>query len=175
MTHIRRLRRAPERGSAMIVTIIITAALLAGGVVLVSMQQSSNRGTDLTRGSLSALHCAEGGLAAARQLVAQNYMQWGAALTAGGEPSWLQSPAVDHDLDNDGNDDFILELKDNDDEVAPTALDPLVDKDLRIFILSTCTKYPETPKQISELITFTGGGQAYENQKNGAGGNNNRQ
>ncbi len=158
----------------MLLTLVIIAALLAGGVVLVSMQLSSNRATDVTRSGLTALHCAEGGLAAARPVVAGNYIDWKNWLAPGsGEPTWLG--LIDHDLDDDGSDDFVITLKDNDDEQSPAPNDNTLDSDLRVFIVSTCTKFPDTPKQISELVTFSGGGQAYDNQKNGAGGNNNKQ
>ena len=157
-----RAPRASQRGSAMLLTLVIIAALLAGGAVLVGMQLSSNRATDITRSGLTALHCAEGGLAAARPVVAANYIDWVTWLPAGsGEPTWLQAPsptAIDHDLDNDGLDDFVITLKDNDDELPPAPNNTTVDSDLRVFIVSTCIKFPDTPKQISDqqvpLVTF---------------------
>src|SRR5688572_10505034 len=167
-----RRHRRRERGSAMLITLVIVAALLAGGSVLVSMQLSSNRATDLTRSGLAALHCAEGGLAEAHAAVAVNSTDWDAWLGTGTEPTWLNS--IDHDLDNDGAADFIITLKDNDDEIAPTANNASDDIDSRVWIISTCLKYPDTPKQVSELVSLGATGRCYDSQKNGCGGNNSK-
>lgn len=179
--------RNPERGSAMIVTLIVTSALLAGAAVLASMQLSSTRASDLSRSGLSAVYCAEAGLAAARPVVAANYNNWGTALTAsaGGtltEPTWLSTginaqaclhTANCHDLDGDGNSDFSVYIKDNDDELYPIANNTAVDNDLRVWIVSTCTKYTDTVQQVEELIQWTGGGTTYQDQAGGATGNGN--
>lgn len=180
---MRRTRRS-QRGSAMLVTLIIIGALLAGGAVLVSLQISSNRSTDLTRSGMTALYCAEAGLSAARPVVAQNYTPpgtttpdgWATAILASGggstaEPSWLAG--IDHDLDNDGNADFIVYLKDNGDEPSGTD-DPTIDHDLRVFIVSKCIKFPDTPKQVEELVQFTGGGTCMPDQAGGQDGNGNK-
>lgn len=163
--------RVPERGSAMMITMILVVALLAGGVVLVGMQLSSNRATDVTKSGMTALHCAEAGLSAARPLVAANYPLWAAALVAGTEPAFLS--AIDHDIDNDGANDFVITLIDNDDELPPAANDRASDSDLRVFIASRCIKFPDTPKQVTELVFFNGGGQCYNSKQAGCGGNNN--
>jgi len=68
--------RIRQRGSAMLVTMIIISSLLAGAAVLVSMQLASNRSSDITRSGLSATYCAEAGLSAARSVVAANYNNW---------------------------------------------------------------------------------------------------
>lgn len=167
----RRSRRDSERGSAMMITMMLVTALLAGGVVLVSMQLSSNRATDVTKTGMTALHCAEAGLSAARPVVALNYTLWGAALAAGTEPLFLST--IDHDVDNDGASDFVITLIDNDDELPPAVNNRLVDNDLRVFIASKCIKYPDNPKQVIELVFFNGGGQCYNSQGFGCGGNNN--
>jgi hypothetical protein len=49
----------------MLVTLILITALLSGAAVLVSLQLSANRSTDLMRTGMSSLACAEAGLAAA--------------------------------------------------------------------------------------------------------------
>jgi len=163
--------RDPQRGSAMLVTLILTAALLGGAGVLVSTQLASNRSIDVVRtGTLSA-YCAEAGLAAARPIVLANYALWASALGTGTEPSWLS--AISHDLDGDGAADFVITLKDNDDEVPPATNNLLRDNDLRIFIVSRCVKYSEVPKEIAELVQYSGGGTCYQAQQGGCASNGN--
>ncbi|HUS32899.1 MAG TPA: hypothetical protein VMZ53_30565 [Kofleriaceae bacterium] len=167
-------KRNPERGSAMIVTLIIIASMLAGAAVLVSMQLAGNRSTDLSRTGMTSLHCAEAGLASSRALVKANFAQWGTAITAsaGGNtnlPSFLST--IDRDIDNDGSDDFTVYLKDNDDEGAPTANDLTKDQDLRVFVISKCTKFPDNPKQVMELVQYTGGNSCDYKEDGGCDGN----
>jgi hypothetical protein len=168
--------RNPERGNAMLVTMIIISALLAGAAVVVSMQVQSTRASGVTKQGLEAMYCAEAGLAAAHNTVANNYSLWAPTLaadpTGANEPSWLQS-AFSHDLDGDGVNDFKVTIMDNDDEVAPTANNRSVDIDTRIFIMSECTKYPDTPKKVIELVKFAGGGNCYKGQEGGCNGNGN--
>lgn len=165
-----RVRRNPQQGSAMLVTLILVSSLLAGGAVLVSMQMASNRATEVTNSGVTALYCAEAGLSAASPLVASNYLSWAGNLGTGTEPAFLAS--IDHDIDNDGTADFVVTLKDDDDELSGTN-DLTVDQNLRVFIVSTCTKYPETPKQVEALVQYSGGGQKYKSQSGGNGGNGN--
>src|SRR6187551_1784151 len=109
------MKRCSERGSAMLVAMILMAALLAGATVLVSLQLSSNRSTELTKTGISALYCAEAGLTATRATIALNQQNWAAALAAGTQPAWLDPPAIIHDLDGDGDSDFTVTLEDNHD------------------------------------------------------------
>jgi type II secretory pathway pseudopilin PulG len=160
--------RNRERGSALLVTMILVAALLAGAAVLTSMQTKSNRSAELTRSSISALYCAESGLSAARNVVATSYASWNASLGATTEPAWLAS--VNHDIDGDGAADFALTLRDNDDE---TPNDVTRDNDLTVYIVSTCTKYPDVQTKVAELVRWNGGGNCYQAQLGGCGGNNN--
>ncbi|CAN5700828.1 hypothetical protein BH11MYX1_BH11MYX1_07200 [soil metagenome] len=179
-------KRTPQRGSAMLVTMIIIASLLAGAAVLVSMQLASNRSSDLTRSGMAATDCAESGLNVARSYVVANISNWNAALATCGsgatypcaEPSWLsQGAGVNHDSQGTGsNSDFVLYLKDNDDELSPAPNDPTHDSDLRVFVVSRCTKYTDTVKEVEELIEYTGGGNNYRAQQGLGrlgGGNNN--
>lgn len=170
-----RPRRATQRGSAMLVTLIIIASLLAGAAVLVSLQLNSDRSTDLTRSGMSALYCAESGLSAARSVVGQNYGLWNDTLLAGGttEPSWLYNGIGSHDLDGDGVDDFAVYIKDNDDEQSPLSNNLTHDNDLQVFVVSTCLKYPDTPKAVTELILYNGGTGCYPWQIGGCGGDGN--
>jgi hypothetical protein len=165
------MTRCSQRGSAMLVTLILIAALLGGAAVLVSTQLAASRSTDLIRMTMLSTNCAEAGLSAARPVVLANYAQWAGSLGTGTEPSWITS-AVNHDLDGDGAADFVITLKDNDDD-APAANDLLHDNDLRIFVVSRCTKYSETPKEIEELVQYSGGGTCYQSQQGGCASNGN--
>jgi len=72
--------------------------------------------------------------------------------------------------------DYLVYIKDNDDELPPSPNDPKIDSDLRIFIVSRCTKYADTPKEVEELVEFSGGGTNYRAQQGlgrYSGGNNN--
>jgi hypothetical protein len=164
------MKRNSERGSAMLVAMILMAALLAGATVLVSLQLSSNRSTELTKTGISALYCAEAGLTATRATVAINQAEWGASLGTDVEPSWLS--AVDHDLNDDGSPDFEVLLEDNFDEVAGSDV-PGTDSDGKVYIVSRCLMYPDTPREVRELVTFTLVTHCYSAQRGGCGGNGN--
>jgi len=168
-----RSRTSHQRGSAMLVTLIVIGALLAGGAVLVSLQVASNRSSDLTRSGTSALYCAEAGLTAARPFVAQNYLQWNAALLAGTEPTWLSTPLGAHSIDGDAIADYQISLRDNDDEVSPIANDLTHDNDQTIYIVSKCIKFPDTEKEVVELVTYTGTTGCLKTQQGGCGGDGN--
>ncbi|MEJ7601743.1 MAG: hypothetical protein WKG01_27835 [Kofleriaceae bacterium] len=165
------MTRHSESGSAILIVLVVMVALLGGGAALVSTQLKATRSTDLTRTSAAALHCAEAGLAAAREVVAANYGGWTAALGQSTEPTWLA--AVSHDVDGDGVKDFTISLRDNDDEQAPLANNTALDNDLAIYVTATCIKYPEIQKQVSELVLYNGAGGCYESQLGGCGGNGN--
>ena len=170
-------RRNREQGSAMLVTMIVIGALLAGGAVLVSVQMASNRSMDLTRSGMSALYCAEAGLSAARPVVANNYSQWATSLaaSAGGdlsEPGWLAAGIGSHDLDG-GADDFRVYIKDNGDE-GTGVNDPAVDADLQIYIVVDCLRYPDTPKEVSELVLYNGAVPCFPGQQGGCDGDGNQ-
>jgi hypothetical protein len=167
------MKRNSERGSAMLVAMILMAALLAGATVLVSLQLSSNRSTELTKTGITALYCAEAGLTATRATIAVNQANWAAALAAGTEPAWVAHPTINHDLDGDGDGDYTVTLEDNHDEIPPTADNQLADIDGRIYIVSKCTAYPDTPREVRELITFTELRHCYGSQRGGCGGNGN--
>ncbi len=164
-------RTNKQRGSAMFVTLTMVSTLVAGTAALVGIQLKQQKSNDITRSNMSALYCAEAGLAAARPLVAANYALWNASLGQSTEPSWLSS--INHDLDGDGVPDFTITLKDNDDELPPLTNNPLQDNDLQVFVVSTCIKYADTPKQVEELVLYNGGGSCYQSQLGGCGGNGN--
>ena len=173
-------RTGSQRGSAMLVTMIIIAALLAGGGVLAKVQLSGTRSTGLHRTSIDAQYCAEAGLAAARPVVAASYAQWGTALAASGaatpdtsEPAWLAAGIGSHDLDGDGVADFTVYIKDDVDELPPADDDPTRDQNLRVYIVATCLRHPETPTSVEELVQLAGGGTCYKTQIGGCRNDNN--
>ena len=155
------MKRNSQRGSAMLVSMILMAALLAGATVLVSLQLGSNRSTELTRTGISALYCAEAGLTATRATIAANKDLWTASLGTSTEPSWLSS--ISHDVDGDSvGPDFRITLDNTPDP-----------NDSRIIITSTCLKYPDTPKTIKELVGTLEQSNCYGSQQGGCAGNNN--
>ena len=163
------MRRDRQRGSAMLITMVLITALLAGAAVLISLQAASNRSTDLTRAGISALYCAEAGLTATRAIIATNQPIWNNSLGTGVEPAWLSG--VNHDVDGDGvGPDFTVTLEDNPDEPTPVAT---TDSDGRVFVVSKCLKYPDTPRTIKELVGFTQQSNYYNAQQGGGAGNNN--
>lgn len=171
-------RREPQRGNAMLVTMIIIAALFSGGAVLVSMQMASNKATDLERTGLASLYCAEAGLVASHATVAANYTSWNGSLcttpstpNACTQPTWLGTATFSHDLDGDGVDDFIVYIKDNDDETGTNDISTDIDK--QIFIVSRCTKYNDIQREVEELIKYTPTMTCYNMQDGGCNGRGN--
>jgi hypothetical protein len=169
------MTRNSERGSAMLVTMIIIAALLAGAAVLASMQLSSNRSTELTRNGLAALYCAEAGLSSARATVATNQSLWDAALVANCgdgncatlvEPSWITALNRDIDSPADGIADFTVSIRDNDDDANYDD-----DSDDTVFIVARCIKYPDSPRVVEQLLLYKPAANPYGCQ---AGGVNSR-
>lgn len=163
--------RRLQRGSIMVLVMTILAALLAGGAVALYLQLSSTRSAGSIRESRSALYCSEAGLQAAREVVGANYAEWVNILD--GDPStdpttWYP---ITGDLDGDGTADYEVRIRDNDDELPPLPNDPTRDNDLRVFVISRCTKYTDTPREVLELVKFEGGGNVYRNQSGQGAGN----
>jgi hypothetical protein len=165
----------------MLVTMIVIASLLAGAAVLASIQASSNHSTELTRNGLASLYCAEAGLTAARDYVTGNYSNWNTALAASCaddgdcttllQPAWLDNTIFIHDLDGDGVDDYTISIRDNDDDTLPE--DYTKDKDSKVFIVSRCIQFPDTPKQVEELIYYKPAMNPYQAQGGGANSSGN--
>jgi len=175
-------KRSSERGSAMLITMILISAILAGAAVLVSLQLSTNKSTEITSTGMRALHCAEAGLTLSRATVASQRAAWAGNL-AGVEPSWMS--VVNHDIDGDSIADFYITLEDDDDEI-PTNTDtvnkPLIDANQQVFLVSRCgtmvsgvftPKYADFPREVRELISVTNVANCYNGQKGGCGNNNN--
>ena len=172
--------RQRERGSAMLVTMLIIAALMAGAGILLQLQLSSSRSSDFTRSGTAALYCAEAGIAAARNVVAQSYQAWNGSMCTNPdpmlctEPAWLAAGVGSHDIDGDGDADFLIYLRDNDDELPPLLPDGNTDNDLQVFVVSRCLAFPDTPKQVEELVLHNGAPPGYSGQIGNTNGDGNR-
>lgn len=169
-------RRDRERGSAMLVTLILIAALLAGIAVLASLQLTSTKGTETTRVGLMSLHCAESGLAASHAEIGINRALVLAHIAANPYPggAWTTNPTfittMQRDIDGDGVVDLDIYIIDNDDGDGNTG----ADLDNRVWLISRCTKYPDAPKEVRELVEFGNMATVYDWQEGGAFGNNNK-
>lgn len=165
-------RRDPRRGAALMSTIIILTGLLAAASMTAYLVTAETRSTAYTTMARRSLFCAEAGLAVARPIAAANYATWTQALDAdpSNDPPWY--PITGHvELAALGPVDFEVTLRDNDDELPPLDNDPARDNDLRVFIVARCTKYPEHPRTVMELIEYSAAGHTYRNQA-GQGGFN---
>lgn len=180
--------RRKESGTAILITMIIIVGLLGGGAALLNVQMASSRSAATMKSKMTALYCAEAGLAAARSIVASSYSQWTGSLcnpsspqgtgncdptSTAAEPSWLQAPTLSHDIDGDGVADFTVAIVDNNDEVSPAANNMTLDNDLQVYVVSTCIKSNEMHLTVSELVQYTPGGTCYSTQAGGCGGGGN--
>lgn len=156
-----------QRGAAMVLVATLLTALLAAGGITLYIQMQSVHGASIAKSSNQALFCAEAGLSASRASVAASSLDWPAILDGNPEndPEWYPWTG---DVDGDGDDDYEVTLRDNDDEQPPAALDPAEDSDGRVLIVSTCTK-GDFSKQIIELVALQAGSNVYRSQS-GAGG-----
>jgi hypothetical protein len=164
--------RNPERGVAMFVVLMVVSSLMMVGLLAIYLTLSETRSTSYVTDAKASLYCAEGGLAKARALIASNYAAWGQLLDtdAGNDPAWYPITG-DLDVPGDGTSDFSVTVRDNDDEPVGTANDPTHDNDMRLYVVSTCLRYPETPREVTELIYYSGGGNSYRNQSGQGAGN----
>lgn len=158
--------RNPERGAAMMVVMVVMAALMTAGGLAIYVSTSETKSTGYVSSNRQALFCAEAGLAAARSVVTANYATWNAVLDAdaGNDPTWYPIRGQLTDEDPTGESDYEVTIRDNDDEVAPAANDPAKDADLQVYVTSSCLKYPDTPRTVTELVLYHGGGYSYRNQ-----------
>jgi len=161
-----------ERGVAVFVVLIAVIALSVVGMLAAYLTVAETKSTSYEVDANAALYCAEAGLAKARPLIGSNYASWAAMLDTDptNDPSWYPITG-DLDVPPDGVDDFVVTIKDNDDEPPGAPDDPTHDNDMRVFIVSKCTRYPETPREVTELIYYKGGGNAYRNQAGQGAGN----
>ena len=175
-------RRSSERGSAMLITMVLISAILAGAAVMVSLQMGANRNSEVTRTGMTALYCAEAGLTATRATVAENRLLWPGKIGTGVEPDFLST--INHDLDADGVADFYVTLEDDDDEfpTSGTANVTTVDVNQKVFIVARCgtvtsgvfvPKYADFPREVRELVSILNIVNCYNAQRGGCGGNGN--
>lgn len=152
-----------ERGSAMIIVMVILVALLGAGAVAIHLQVSDTKATGLIKAGRDSLYCAEAGLNYARPIVGEFFATWPEVLDGddANNPDWYP---IEADLDDDGELDFRVTLEDNDDERPPAVNDRTKDRDLRVFVVSECLKFPDTPRKVLELVSYRGGGTYYRNQ-----------
>ena len=163
----------------MLVTMVLTSALMAGAVALAHIQTASTHSSGLTRTGITAGYCAEAGLVASQSAVAANQASWADALAASAaaapnapaEPAFFS--AVDHDLDGDGVADFVVYLRDNNDELPPASDNQASDNDLQVYVVSRCIKYPDTPREVAELVSASVNGAGYRSQIGGLNNNGN--
>jgi hypothetical protein len=143
--------------------LVVVLALLVGGAILLSLQMGSTKQAGMAADQRGSTYCAEGGLAAARLVLLANYAGWALALDAdpGNDPAWYP---ITGDLDGNGVVDFAVTIRDNDDEAAPAANDPTADVDLRVFADARCLTYVDSPRTVTELLRYQGGGKLYRNQ-----------
>jgi hypothetical protein len=162
--------RDPERGSALLLVVIVLAVLLAGAALSVQMQSADTRITGMVRSAHEALYCAEAGLVPARGLIGANFADWPAILDDNpqNDPAWYP---IRGDVGDGGDADYEVTVRDNDDEKGDQANDRSVDRDLQIFVVSRCLRNSETPREVTELVSFQGGGNVYRDQAGQGSGN----
>lgn len=161
-----------QRGSALMTSLIILSGLLVAAGASVYLMTAETKSTSYTAMSRRSLFCAEGGLAMARPVVAANHSSWNDAIDGDptNDPPWY--PITGYlEANATGTPDFTVTLRDNDDEFSPLANDPNRDNDLKIFLVSKCSRYPEHPRTVMELVEYTAAGHTYRNQA-GQGGFN---
>lgn len=163
-----------QRGSAMLLVSTLLVALLAAGGVALYIELQGTKSADMVKASDSSLYCAEAGLVAARSIVAVNYLAWPTLLDSdpSNDPTWYP---IRGDVDGDGADDYEVTIRDNDDDVPPAASDPTFDNDRRVFMVSRCLKSSDTSREVTELVSVSGGGHVYRNQAGGGAFNSGNQ
>jgi hypothetical protein len=130
----------------MVLVLTIMAALLAAGSVALLLQVSSSKSSNLMASHKRALFCAEAGLAASRSRIMQQQTNWPLMLDTNTSNDPTGYPFTG-DIDGDGKVDYSVEIRDDEDDNDATT-----DLNGRVFAVSTCTKYPEYPFRIAELI-----------------------
>jgi hypothetical protein len=159
------VRRARERGVALVLVLIVVMGLTTVGLLAIYATMGETRSTSYGVDSKAALYCAEAGLAKARPIIGANYPAWAAILDGNpaNDPAWYPITG-DLDVPPDGVNDFVVTIRDDDDEPAGAANDPTHDNNLSVYVVSTCTRYPDTPRQVTELIHYQGVGNVYRAQ-----------
>lgn len=164
------MRRAcSQRGSILVVVLVILIALLAVGAVAVRMLTTDTRGLRNKKLATDSRYCAEAGLNVARPVVAAHYADWNDVLDGEPYPDWYP---IRGDLDQpaDGVADYEVTIADNNDEFEPTRLNPARDNDLKIILESKCLKFERYNKTLLSLIELPrSGGCPYPQAGQGCG------
>jgi hypothetical protein len=158
-------RAAGERGIALVLVMILVMGLMTVGLLALYSTSGETKSASYGVDSKAALYCAEAGLAKARPIIGANYAAWPSILDTdpSNDPAWYPITG-DLDVPPDGVNDFVVTVRDNDDEPAGVANDPTHDNDMSVYVVSTCTRYAETPRQVTELIHYQGVGNVYRSQ-----------
>lgn len=164
--------RSRERGAAMIIALLVVSSLMTVGLLGAYLTMSETKSTGLAIDGKASLYCAEAGLTKARGIVGSSVGTWSSLLDGdpSNDPSWYPIRG-DLDIPADGVDDFEVTVRDNDDEPVNLTNDPTHDNDMRIYLVSRCTRFPESPREVVELIYYSGGGNLYRNQAGQGAGN----
>lgn len=163
--------RNPESGAAFILVVTLLAALLAGGAVVVLLTSTQTRAAGESRRALDATYCAEAGLMQTREILGAIPDEWDTLLGGASSSPTIPVYPITGDLDGDGEDDYRVTIRDNDDD---DPLDGTIDNDQRVFIVSTCIKYDEVSREVIELIsTNSTQGDTYDQAGQGADGSGN--
>jgi|SRR5579862_3466679 len=168
-----RARRDPgEQGIALILVMVLVIGLTTVGLLTLYATSGETTSTHYGVDSKAALYCAEAGLAKARPIIGANYASWAAILDTDptNDPAWYPITG-DLDVPPDGQNDFIVTIRDDDDEPPGVPNDPTHDNNLSVYVVSTCVRYGETPRQVTELLHYQGVGNTYRSQSGNGPGN----
>lgn len=166
------MRQSSQRGAALVITMIVVVALMSLAALALYLQTADTKAAQYSTSGRGALYCAESGLAGAQDYVMNNSGSWNAMLdsTTSNDPAGYP---VTGDLDGDGQDDWEVTIRDDEDEFPSD--NPDVDSNRMVYIVATCLSYSDSPREIIELVGVEGGGTHYRNQSGqGASGSNNR-
>jgi Tfp pilus assembly protein PilX len=160
----RRWRR--QRGGItllLIMVLIVLSAMLGALAVRGSTNELRMAGSQRT--NRAGFYCAEAGLQAARPIFANNVGLWN-TMFAGGTVTLVGGPnsgayPLTGDLDNDGQDDYRVTIRDNYDEF-PTANNN-VDNDLSAIMTSTCISSTlqtgsASGRTLQAIVSYSGNG-----------------
>jgi hypothetical protein len=152
-----------QRGSTMVVVMVLLVALLSAGAVAVQIQSADTRTTGLVGAARRALFCAEAGLETHGQAIVDQKAAWN-DLLAGNPVAGVSYPFVGS-IDGSGTIDYEVRIRDNFDDD-----DQLSDIDGKVFIVSRCLKYADTtPREIMQLISVKLEKSDYDAQLGGGG------
>lgn len=169
--HTRDARTDPgQRGAAMLLVATLLVALLAGGGVALYLQLQSTKSATMTKISRNSLFCAEAGVVASRKVISERISSWSILLDndATNDPTWYPFTG---DIDGDGENDYEVTIRDNDDEVPPAPNNLEMDVDGRVFAIGRCIRNADISREVIELLVSEQGNYVYRNQAGGGAWN----